>query len=176
MYFRTLSSDGSVTVNLVASKTKVAPLKRHSIPCLELLGALILARLSQVVARSIPKLSEHFFWVDSMTVLCWIQNDRVWKQYVQHRVDEIRKISDKKAWRHCPSRLNPADLPSRGISASELNEQMSWWKGPTFLTSWPNAESCDIGVEAKAKMVKSIRTSHHYFLSDYWLTICTQVY
>ena len=83
-----------------------------------------------------------------------------WKQYVQHRVDEIRKISDKKAWRHCPGRLNPADLPSRGISASELNEQMSWWKGPTFLmessSSWPNAESCDIGAEAKAEMVKSI--------------------
>ena len=99
-------------------KTKVAPLKRQSIPRL---GALILARLTQVVARSIPKLSEHFFWVDSMTVLCWIRNDRVWKQYVPHRADEIRKISDKKAWRHCPGHLNPADLPSRGISASELN-------------------------------------------------------
>ena len=105
LYLRTLDSDGSVTVNLVASKTKVAPLKRQFIPRLELLGALILARLTQVVARSIPKLSEHFFWVDSMTVLCWIRNDRVWKQYVQHRVDEIRKISDKKAWRHCPGHL-----------------------------------------------------------------------
>ena len=42
LYLRTLYSDGSVSVRLVASKTKVAPLKKQTIPRLELLGALIL--------------------------------------------------------------------------------------------------------------------------------------
>ena len=36
-------------VNLMASKTKIAPLKRQSIPRLELLGAMILARLAKTV-------------------------------------------------------------------------------------------------------------------------------
>ena len=120
LYLRTLYSDGSATVSLVASKTKVAPLKKQSIPRLELLGALILARLREVITMSISNITECFLWVDSMTVLCWIQNDRVWKQYVQHRVDEIRKISNRRVWRHCPGHLNPADLPSRGIAAYEL--------------------------------------------------------
>ena len=115
LYLRTLYSDGSVTVSLVASKTKVAPLKKQYIPHLELLGALILARLREVITMTISNITEHFLWVDSMTVLCWIQIDRVWKRYVQHRVDDIRKISDRGVWRHCPGHMNPADLPSRGI-------------------------------------------------------------
>ena len=72
LYLRTLYSDGSVTVSLVASKTKVAPLKKQSIPRLELLGALILARLREVITMSISNITEHFLWVHSMTVLCWI--------------------------------------------------------------------------------------------------------
>ena len=42
-------TDGSITVRLVASKTKVTPPKRQTISRLELLGALILARLSQSI-------------------------------------------------------------------------------------------------------------------------------
>ena len=160
LYLRTLYSDGSITVRLVASKTKVAPLKKQFIPRLELFRALILARLSQVVILSISTINERFYWVDSMTVLCWIQNDRVWKQYVQHRVDEIRELSDRKMWRHNPGSLNPAGMPSRGVSASELINQTSWWQGPAFLSGpaldWPNTESCDIDVDAKKEMVKSI--------------------
>ena len=45
VYLRTEYEDGTVEVNLVSSKTRVAPLKRQTIPRLELLGANILARL-----------------------------------------------------------------------------------------------------------------------------------
>ena len=124
LYLRTLYSDGSITVRLVASKTKVTPLKKQSIPRLELLGALIFARLSQVVTSSITVINERLFWVDSMTVLCWIQNDKVW---VQHRVDEICTLSDRKTSRCCPGYLNPADMLSRGDVASELIHQTFWW-------------------------------------------------
>jgi len=95
-----------------------------------------------------------------MTALCWIRNDKVWKQYVQHRVDEIRRLSDKEVWQYCPGRLNPADLPSRGITAAELIEQMLWWQGPDFLResilSWPSIDTCDLNQEAQLEMVKNI--------------------
>ena len=43
VYIRSTYSDGQVEVRLVASKSRVAPIKRQTIPRLELLGALILA-------------------------------------------------------------------------------------------------------------------------------------
>ena len=84
-------------------------------------------------------------WTDSMTTLCWIKNERVWKQYVRHRVDEIRNLSSKNDWRHCPGKQNPADLLTRGLSAKELSTSVIWWNGPEFLykaeSEWPVCES-----------------------------------
>ena len=79
---------------------------------------------------------------------------------MQHRVDEIRQLSDRELWRHCPGRLNPADLPSRGTMASALMDQVLWWQEPDFLrestTNWPTIEVYDLNHEAQMEMVKNI--------------------
>ena len=77
----------------MASKTKVAPVKKQTIPRLELIGATLLARLVNSLLTTHEWNVEIFYWVDSMTTLHWIRNDRNWKQYVQHRVNEIRDLS-----------------------------------------------------------------------------------
>ncbi|XP_011879618.1 PREDICTED: uncharacterized protein LOC105568508, partial [Vollenhovia emeryi] len=51
VYLRTTNEDGSVTTNLIASKTKVAPLKRLTIPRLELSSAIILTKLVVHILR-----------------------------------------------------------------------------------------------------------------------------
>lgn len=56
-----------------------------------------------------------------MTALRWIKNELVWKQYVQHRVEESPKLTSKDEWRHRPGEWNSADIPSRGLSAKELS-------------------------------------------------------
>ena len=80
-------------------------------------------------------------WTNSMTTLCWIKNERAWKQYVGLRVDEIRRLTPKESWRHCPGEVIPADIPSRGLTAKELLICKTWWKGPKFLQDsldeWP---------------------------------------
>ena len=143
VYLRSLYEDGRVDVRLVASKARVAPLKRQTIPRLELLGALILSRLVTNLQLNKNNMKT-VCWTDSMTTLCWIRNERPWKQYVQHRVDEIRKLTSKNDWRHCPGKQNPADLPSRGVSAKELSTDSIWWNGPNFLykpeSQWPASE------------------------------------
>ena len=67
IYVRSTYADGTIKMRLIASKTKIAPVKRQSIPRPELLGALILARLISVVAPCIKSASECFLWTDSMT-------------------------------------------------------------------------------------------------------------
>ena len=91
-------ANGDIEINLVASKTRVAPIKRQSIPRLEFVGATILVRLVKSVKEAMSSLKtppEVFLWSDSYyTVLCWIRNDKTWKPYVQNRVKEIRELFD----------------------------------------------------------------------------------
>jgi hypothetical protein len=107
----------------MASKTRVAPVKKQTIARLELIGATLLAKLVSSVLSALEWNVEIFYWVESMTTLHWIRNGRIWKQFAQHRVNEIRTLSPMEAWRYCPGSLNPADLRSRGISAQELSNK-----------------------------------------------------
>ena len=151
IYMRSLYESGNVEVKLVASKSKVAPLKGQTIPRLELLGATILARLIAKVHECLfegdcnDQKIEIINWTDSMTVLCSIANDKLWKQYVMHRVEEIRRLTAKDSWRFCPGTENPADLPSRGVKADDLVSNRLWWDGPEFLHKseheWPKHSS-----------------------------------
>lgn len=50
VYIRTVDSEGNIHVNLVTAKTKVAPTMQVSIPRLELMGAVLLAKLIVDVA------------------------------------------------------------------------------------------------------------------------------
>ena len=89
VYLRTEFSNGETQVNIVTSKTRVAPIKRQSIPRLELLGVTLLAQLVNSAQQSLQhvlQIDGTFLWTDSFTVLCWIKNAKAWKPYVQHRV------------------------------------------------------------------------------------------
>jgi hypothetical protein len=89
-------------VSLVVSKST----KQRSIPRLEWLGAVILARLTKKF-KDILREIDTIHWVDSTAVLCWIKNDQAWKQYVRNRVMEIRSLTSIESWRFCPGTQNP---------------------------------------------------------------------
>ena len=146
VYLKIVYQHGSTgNIQFVASRTRVSPLKKQSIPRLELLGATILARLINSVRgllhTPLPE-PEIYCWVDSFTTLCWIKNDRPWKAYVQSRVNEIRQLINKNKWKFCPGKVNPADLPSRPCLAKDLIRSDLWWHGPSFLQQsddhWPD--------------------------------------
>ena len=126
VYLRSEYEDGHVEVKLLSSKTRVAPIKQQTIPRLELLGATITARLVSNLLKSLPCKLKPTFWVDSTTVLCWIRQEKPWKQYIQSRVHEIRQNAPEATWNYCRGAQNPADLPSRGLSGKELMESSLW--------------------------------------------------
>lgn len=76
VYLRTPGINGNSEVCLVASKTRVTPMKKQSISRLELLGASLLARLMKTIKGILkPEVGEikSYCWVDSYTTLCWIK-------------------------------------------------------------------------------------------------------
>ena len=62
---------------LITSKTKVAPIKKLTIPRLELLGCLLLANLMPKVVQEFKEVlivEKICYWTDSEISLSWIKN------------------------------------------------------------------------------------------------------
>jgi hypothetical protein len=91
VYLRSVDSSGTIHVSLIMSKSKVVPIRRLTVPCLELCGANLLAGLLNHVQEvfEIPS-SQVFTWTDSTVVLGWLSgNPRRFKTFVGNRVSNI---------------------------------------------------------------------------------------
>ncbi|GFU86378.1 integrase catalytic domain-containing protein [Trichonephila clavipes] len=129
IYLRTNSRNG-ISVKLVTSKSRVAPLNCVTLPRLELLGALVAARLASKVKKivNLKRSCLQYHWTDSKIVLFWIKGNKTrWKQFVANRVNEITSLTDPHSWYHCAGKENPADFLSRGLSADCLVSNSRWW-------------------------------------------------
>jgi len=139
-YVRAEYPTGDVRVTLGLAKAKPAPIRRQTIPLMELQAAVMGVHLSQQLESvlGVP-MSAHSFWTDSMNVLGWIQaHSRRFKVEVGNRVSKIQDATSPEQWRHVPGRMNPADKGTRGLKASDLATDDSWWHAPEFLQSTPD--------------------------------------
>lgn len=109
VYISSLYEDGEIDVRLVASKTRVVPLKRQTIPRLELLGALILARLMNNLDLTRGNVKT-FCWTDSTTALSWIEKQKALETRCAASGERNLQVNFKEqlaslSWETKPSRL-----------------------------------------------------------------------
>ena len=137
VYLQSWSGDERKSV-FVASKSRVAPVSEQTVPRLELLGALLLARLIKNVYTALEseiQVSTTSCYTDSQVALYWIRGeDKDWKPFIQNRVKEIRSLVPANCWSHCKGKDNPADIPTRGLTTKELTRSNLWFYGPSWLS------------------------------------------
>jgi hypothetical protein len=90
IYLRAVDVQGRVSVQLVMAKSRLAPLKRPTIPRMELLACVVGARLTCFVKEALNINDIHtVLWSDSTTALAWIRTNDDWGTFVGNRVKEI---------------------------------------------------------------------------------------
>ena len=143
VYVRVEYKDQTVSVRLVAAKTKVAPLQSVGIPRMELMGACLGVKLTQSIVKVLLIPIQYVvFWCDSTSVLWWIRgHGKIFKPFVANRIGELQLLTNPDQWRYVPTESNPADYLTRGLKVSELVERESWWEVPKYLQDieerWP---------------------------------------
>lgn len=91
---------GISNANFTYSKSRVAPLKKLSLPRLELTGMLMGARLKGYLARSFRLQVEGWYlWMNSTIALHHVRGSaKQWKPFVANHVMEIQQITNPDQW------------------------------------------------------------------------------
>lgn len=160
IYLRSIQSNGTVDVQLMCAKSKVAPLKTITLARLELCASLLLCRLLQKVKSPFEiNFSNIYCWTDSTIALSWINsNSYEFSTFVANRITRIQELSKDCVWKHCPTDCNPADFVSRGSTPQKLVDSKIWFYGPEFLylppSSWPKTPDLKGEIVPEKKQLK----------------------
>ena len=99
-YLRIEHIDESVSVAFVIGKARVAPIKRMTIPNLELQAAVYGAQLAQFVRDEMDiEIHKQVFWSDSTTVLYWLRTPEIRHRiFIANRLAKILDVSSAQDW------------------------------------------------------------------------------
>lgn len=160
VYLKCQTNSDDVIVRLILAKTRVAPLKRVTLPRLELCAAHLLSQLVHycfsIFGNNIDY-SKTYLWCDSSVALTWLQTPSYrLKTFVANRVAQTQEFVPTSCWHYIPSKENPADCASRGILAPDLVKHPLWWSGPPWLSlppsNWPDVSFSPVDLSNSEEM------------------------
>ena len=97
-------------------------------PKLKLLACVLLTNLIHYVISQWRMLWHSMTFIAGVTLLMIYiglrELIRIGTFSFNNRVSKIRSVVDPVYWRHWPGKLNPADLPSRGVLAGKFNGEI----------------------------------------------------
>ncbi|GFR16472.1 uncharacterized protein TNCT_8901 [Trichonephila clavata] len=137
---------GQVTVKLMAAKARLAPMKKSTIPRLELLGATLGARLAETVDSILRTTSKTYFWCDSMHMLKRVRylhtlrsnlRKRFYKEYLGELVRSPKVASRRKI-------ISPGEI----VIVESKNPNRMNWPLAQVIELFPGKD----GVERVAKL------------------------
>ncbi|XP_060556893.1 uncharacterized protein LOC132717440 [Ruditapes philippinarum] len=137
----TIAEENTTDVNVIFAKTRLAPIKKLTIPRLELLAVLIGLRCLKFVKEQLRvPIEKQYLWTESKCVLQWVTSDKKLPLFVKNRVSKNKEHIDVNMT-YIPTRENPADVASRGTTLEKLATDSNWWHGPQWLlkptSNWP---------------------------------------
>ena len=142
-YLRLMNDRNQIHCAIIMAKSRVAPLKKMTVPRLDLAAATVAARLNAVVRKELKMpIDQTTFWTDSTTVLRYLRNETArFQVYVANRLAIIKDESSPSQWKFVRSEDNPAVDASRGVKAGAALDMNRWLHGPDFLkkeeSEWP---------------------------------------
>ena len=143
-YVRLTDDTNHVHCKLLFAKCKLAPNKKLTVPRLELCAATLSVSSERFLRRELrmPCLDESVFWTDSVAVLRYLRcTSKAFHTFVANRVSKIRDGSCISQWHFVPTKQNPADRISRGMTVRSFLSCNEWIEGPSFLSKpkskWP---------------------------------------
>ena len=113
IYLRTLFDNGEVLTTFIASKSRVAPIKKITIPRLELMGVVIGCRMIKFVSDQLKiNLEKSILFTDSKYVVEWTKTKKSLRRFTGDRVKEIVESGTQVSY--VKAEDNPADVGQEG--------------------------------------------------------------
>lgn len=153
-YVRWQVGEGEFKCFLLSGKTRVAPLRKISIPRIELMGAVACVRLAESISNAVNfEFKKRYFFTDSTAALGMIKGECAsFQEFVGTRTGEIKSKSDPdKEWFWIPTDQNLADMGTReDVKPKDIEKGSVYQCGLPWMQKdfefWPVKESVGVKV------------------------------
>ena len=143
-HLRWSMNDGTFQCILYASKTRVTPTKKETIPRIEMQSAVLNTRLAKSIqTHSGLEFEEVVHVLDSMCTMAILQNDSsALREYMGNRSAEILSSTRPEMWLHVRSKQNISDLATRNdATIDDISSDSAWQTGTDWMrlprSEWP---------------------------------------